>query len=241
MPANTTKTVLVADDSRFFRSLMACALDQDGLVCVQAADGVAALAAIRGGGIDLLLLDLMMPGKNGFELLEELRELGGESQLPAIVVSQYEPSPLERELLRKHDVTSVMTKSSALEHILFEVRSALFPEEREARRAPRVPLALAVTARWGTQTRITTCFNLSLGGMFVVLPDREPPAEGKQIDLKFWIPGRDDVIKLAATVVWTNKADGEFERTHPPGFGVEFVNPAEGAVTAISDFLEGRE
>jgi predicted Zn finger-like uncharacterized protein len=67
------KTVLVVDDSRFFREMIFDILQPLHLNLLAASDGVEALEVIKGKGPDLVLLDLNLPKKNGFEIIREIR------------------------------------------------------------------------------------------------------------------------------------------------------------------------
>lgn len=66
-------TILVCDDEAPLRALVRAALEEDGYDIVEARDGEEALAAARTVRPDLILLDAMMPGRSGFEVLRELR------------------------------------------------------------------------------------------------------------------------------------------------------------------------
>ena len=231
--------VLVADDSRFFRSMLSYALGEDGFQSFVAASGDELLEVLREEGprVDLLLLDLVMPGKNGFAVLEELRARSDGRELPVIVITQYALNPLEREILKKHGVVTVLSKASSIERILFEVRAALFPGEREARSRPRQQASLAVTVKGGASTRYTTTYNLSESGMFLVMAEDDLPAKSSDVTVKFWIPDEASVFELGAKVVWVNVPGPDFRRSHPPGFGIHYSAPPERVVSAIRSFL----
>ena len=77
--------ILIADDERAARFGMAKALTQAGYHIDEAADGPAALAAIRSGLHDLVFLDLNMPGMNGLELASAIRKRG--DLMPAILMT----------------------------------------------------------------------------------------------------------------------------------------------------------
>jgi len=66
-------TVLVVDDSKFFRDLVADVLKPLGLQFLLAADGAEALAIIRRARPALVVLDLNLPGMSGYDLLREVR------------------------------------------------------------------------------------------------------------------------------------------------------------------------
>jgi two-component system OmpR family response regulator len=77
--------VLVADDEPAMRLLCRVNLPLAGFEVVEAADGEAALALLRGERFDLALLDVMMPGVSGFGVAERLRADGVE--LPIVFLS----------------------------------------------------------------------------------------------------------------------------------------------------------
>jgi DNA-binding response OmpR family regulator len=80
-------TVLVADDDLDIRELVAFKLAQAGYEVRSAPDGVAALDAARAGGVDLVVLDLMMPGLSGLDVCAELRREPATAELPVIMLT----------------------------------------------------------------------------------------------------------------------------------------------------------
>lgn len=79
--------VLLVDDSRLVRQLGRDALEAAGFDVLEAEDGEAALTCFRSQRPDLVLLDVHMPGLNGFQTCEALRrELGG-LELPIVIVT----------------------------------------------------------------------------------------------------------------------------------------------------------
>jgi DNA-binding response OmpR family regulator len=77
------RTVLVADDDEDILQLVAFRLERAGYTVVTAADGQQALAAAREHRPDLAVLDVMMPGLNGYEVTRALR---GDPETAAIAV-----------------------------------------------------------------------------------------------------------------------------------------------------------
>ena len=65
-------TVMVVDDEERIRTMVARSLQAEGHDVVTAADGHAALDRMARGGVDLVVLDLMMPNGNGFAVLSSL-------------------------------------------------------------------------------------------------------------------------------------------------------------------------
>ena len=66
-------TILVVDDEPRIRDLITEHLQHAGFSCVQAGDGTGALAALGQGGVDLVILDIMMPFMDGMTCLREMR------------------------------------------------------------------------------------------------------------------------------------------------------------------------
>jgi DNA-binding NtrC family response regulator len=66
-------SILVVDDDPSLRRVVAYQLEQDGFRVTSAGSGAEALEAARGGGIDLLITDVMMPGMDGLELVDRIR------------------------------------------------------------------------------------------------------------------------------------------------------------------------
>lgn len=66
--------ILVVDDENKIRALLAAYLRSDGFEVAEASDGAEALAKIRRAEPDLVILDVMMPGMDGIEVLRELRK-----------------------------------------------------------------------------------------------------------------------------------------------------------------------
>lgn len=84
-PAEPTRKVLVVDDDEPIRSLIVRLLARRGLTPDTAVDGEHALEKIRTGNYALILLDLMMPKRSGFDVLAALRD--ERRFLPVIVIS----------------------------------------------------------------------------------------------------------------------------------------------------------
>jgi two-component system alkaline phosphatase synthesis response regulator PhoP len=68
----SAKRVLIVDDESSLRALVRVNLEVDGLEVSEAVDGIEAMKMLKESMPDLILLDIMMPGKDGIEVLEEL-------------------------------------------------------------------------------------------------------------------------------------------------------------------------
>ncbi len=76
--------ILIADDEAEIRELLRLYLKKDGYEVFEAADGIEALALLKQEKIDLAVLDIMMPGPDGYRVLHNIRE---NSNIPVILLS----------------------------------------------------------------------------------------------------------------------------------------------------------
>lgn len=77
--------ILVVDDERSIRRLLRLYLDEAGYTVTEAGDGQEALTKMRTGGIDLVLLDLMIPEIDGLEVARRIR--GDHPSVPIIMLT----------------------------------------------------------------------------------------------------------------------------------------------------------
>lgn len=80
----TPARILIVEDEPQLRGLLRLYLERDGHRVTEAGDGRAALAAFDAGGMDLVILDLMLPGMQGETILEALRDAG---DVPVLITS----------------------------------------------------------------------------------------------------------------------------------------------------------
>ncbi len=85
-------SVLVVDDNPVTRILCSRVLDSEGYRVLLAEDGIEALRLIKEEPVDLVLLDVMMPGLSGFDALEALRKLYPPSRLRVVMVTAKDQS-----------------------------------------------------------------------------------------------------------------------------------------------------
>ncbi|HXL45102.1 MAG TPA: response regulator [Candidatus Binatia bacterium] len=82
-----TRRVLLAEDDRFLRRAAEARLRRHGLEVLTAADGEEALRVARAEPLDLVLLDVVMPKLQGFEVLKALKQDAATARIPVIVLS----------------------------------------------------------------------------------------------------------------------------------------------------------
>jgi len=81
------KTILIIEDDKFLRELISRKLTGEGFDVLEAVDGEDGIKKIKEGKSDLVLLDLILPGIDGFEVLAKLRDDAEISSIPVIILS----------------------------------------------------------------------------------------------------------------------------------------------------------
>ena len=102
--------VLVVEDDPLLRNLLAIRLEKSQINCRFSHDGTNALKDIREYKPTLLILDLMLPGKDGFSVLKELREDENFSKLPVIIFSNKD-SDEDRRKAKEFGVVAFLVKA----------------------------------------------------------------------------------------------------------------------------------
>lgn len=80
--------IMIVDDEMNTRLLMERVLKREGFDAISAANGKIALSLLEKNKVDLIIMDIMMPGMNGFELTEEIRKAN--TDIPIIMVTAKE-------------------------------------------------------------------------------------------------------------------------------------------------------
>jgi DNA-binding response OmpR family regulator len=86
---HAAETVLICEDDSNLRTLVRLALG-NGYRYVETEDGPSALSELERGRPDLIILDLMLPGLSGLDLLDEIRKSDGGETIPVIVISAWD-------------------------------------------------------------------------------------------------------------------------------------------------------
>jgi CheY-like chemotaxis protein len=81
------RKVLVVDDDPRNAFVLTDVLELHGMTVVQAADGLTAISELAAGGIDLVLMDVMMPQMDGYETTRAIRQMHQFAHLPVIAVT----------------------------------------------------------------------------------------------------------------------------------------------------------
>jgi two-component system alkaline phosphatase synthesis response regulator PhoP len=92
--------VLVCDDEPIVRILVHATLDREKYIMVVARDGHEALALARSEQPDLILLDVVMPGRSGPNVLDALRRDPATAAIPIIILTAWTQATDGAEMLR---------------------------------------------------------------------------------------------------------------------------------------------
>ena len=120
------KVVVIGEDDEPIATLLRDSInDEDAYQAVVVSDGALVLETVRQVHADLLILDIMMPGLNGFEVFDRVRADTDIREMPVLFVSANLPQ-FEAEF-RERKITSILTKPFDLNDLLDHVRT-LCPE-----------------------------------------------------------------------------------------------------------------
>ncbi|MFO0620222.1 MAG: response regulator transcription factor [Polyangia bacterium] len=113
--------ILVVDDDGHIRDVMRFTLQQGGFQVVEAKDGAEALSQFSAGGIDLVVLDIVMPESDGLEVCRKIR---AQSRLPIIFVSSRDEE-LDRVLGLELGADDYLVKPFSPRELLARVKAVL--------------------------------------------------------------------------------------------------------------------
>lgn len=155
-------SVLLVDDNPVNRELWSLYLSHEGYRLKTASNGAEALQAIRDEPLDLVLLDVMMPGLDGFQVLEELRREHSTEELPVIMATARDRS---EDVVRGFDLgaNDYVTKPVNLDVLLMRIQAQLRSKVPVAAAGPppppftsvsEVPAGTVLEGRYRLETRI---------------------------------------------------------------------------------------
>src|SRR5215213_5235023 len=116
------RRVLVVDDDAGVRGLVRAVLHRQRLIIDEAPSGAAAIAHIDAQDYDAVILDLMMPGGSGFDVIAHLQRT--KPALPCIVISAASQQTIDRAAAVP-GVRAVLRKPFDIQELLREVRACL--------------------------------------------------------------------------------------------------------------------
>jgi len=143
-------TVLIADDNPQMRRLLADLLMEEGYAVTAVSDGVEALEALRREAIDLVLLDVLMPGCTGFAVCREIKQNPETCLIPVVLVTGLNDRANRIQGIRS-GADDFLCKPVHSEELLARVRSLLklrsYTSELEHAEKVLFSLALSIEAK----------------------------------------------------------------------------------------------
>ena len=108
--AQSKKCVLVVEDDLFLRDILSQKLIKSGFAIEGAGDATEAVAALERTSVDLILLDLLLPGIGGQEFLKSIKENEKFKNIPVIVASNLDTAE-EKERVKALGAVDYMIKA----------------------------------------------------------------------------------------------------------------------------------
>jgi DNA-binding response OmpR family regulator len=115
------ESILIIEDEEKLARFVELELSYEGYSVAKASDGREGLKLLENGSFDLLLLDIMLPGFNGLEVLRRVRKF---SQLPVIMLTARD-SVVDKVTGLDSGADDYVTKPFAIEELLARIRTAL--------------------------------------------------------------------------------------------------------------------
>jgi DNA-binding response OmpR family regulator len=140
--------ILVVDDDETTANLLVELIEMKGFVAEKSISGRQALQMITKNPPDLILLDILMPGLNGFEVLTMLRSNPATEEIPVVIVSGLsdELSVLEGWV---RDTDGYISKPFVISELIYTINAVLAEniEERQQARAERIDQLLEMICK----------------------------------------------------------------------------------------------
>ena len=122
--APSGKTILVADDSRLIRVAVRKIVEELGHEVIEAADGAEAIVQAMARNPDMIILDWVMPKKDGLEVLAQLRKMPQTAKTPVCLLTS-EMDTAEIRKAAKYNVRDYLSKPAHPRHLKGKVTKLL--------------------------------------------------------------------------------------------------------------------
>ena len=148
--------ILVVDDVADVRLLVRTVLEQDGHLVTEAASGAEALTAMAASPPDAVVLDLLMPGLSGMDVLEHMQADPRLRAIPAVVVTAVDDESMQISVLDAgaHDyLVKPFTLSAPIARVRSALRTAMLLQDLRHRNAELASFAAHVVGDMGAPLR----------------------------------------------------------------------------------------
>ncbi|MEK5056944.1 response regulator transcription factor [Paenibacillus shunpengii] len=195
------KTVLIVEDEKKLRELIADYLEAEGIAWREAADGDEAVAVFREALPDLVILDILMPGLDGYDVCEEIRKVSDAPVLFLTAKSEEEDKLLGYDL----GADDYMTKPFSPKELVAKVKALL-------RRADK---AMAEQATTEGEPLSLDSIQIDVSGREVLLDGQLLALSPKEFDLLHYFVSHKNIVlsrNQLVEQVWGYDYEGD-ERT----------------------------
>src|SRR3954447_877635 len=116
---NDSVNVLIVDDDRTIQRMLGDALKKEGFIVTVERDGEWALKTFEKKAFDVVLLDLLLPAINGYEVARRMKEMPHGAETPIIMMSGVYKSPEQaEEAVARHGAFAFLEKPFQLKRLL---------------------------------------------------------------------------------------------------------------------------
>lgn len=173
VPSNSphSECVLVVDDEPIIRDTVALNLEREGLGVVKASSGVEAMEKMESARPDIVVLDIMLPGMDGFEVCRRIREY---STVPILLLSA-RGEEIDRVVGLEIGADDYLTKPFAMRELVARVRAML---RRARMTSTSESVAIPTPVQEAPSSRII------IGDLAIDLPRRQATLGDNPVSLK---------------------------------------------------------
>jgi DNA-binding response OmpR family regulator len=147
-----TKTILIIEDEADIRNFIARVLELEGYTVLEVSDGTSGMEIIRGNEVSLVLLDLRLPGPDGWSILREIKRDPELSTIPVVVLTAIAESMQRKKTLRMGATSYLIKPLSA--HSLSRTVAMVLNEKSGPAQASRkrLPVPIETSVKGGSDT-----------------------------------------------------------------------------------------
>ncbi|HZR01080.1 MAG TPA: response regulator transcription factor [Chloroflexota bacterium] len=192
--------ILLVDDEPSLRASLSYSLGRAGFRVTTAADGSSAIAHVRRDPPDLVLLDVMLPGLDGFEVCRRMRS---HTQAPVVMLTARD-DPVDRVVGLEVGADDYVAKPFSLRELIARVRAQL-------RRAAIVRAGAVERPSAVREELVVGGLRIDLDGRRASLDGRALPLRRREFDLLAYMARNAGVVLTRSQLlanVWSDELDG---------------------------------
>jgi CheY-like chemotaxis protein len=231
--------ILVVDDIASFRLVLGDALIAKGYEILYAANGLDAVKMIKAeiSSLDLVVLDLLMPKMNGFEVLKEIRKMDGGEDLPVIIITGLFKNMEDKKQARDLGALAFIDKHIGIENTVSHIDDHLHPVWEDSINR-QIAASLLVTYKIGEKPFSAYTYTVGEDGMFIQTSQLSAP--GAEAHVRFRLDDEEsETITVAGKVISVMSGTEHCgKKKMPPGIVVEFKEISPENKAAIKAWME---